>query len=67
MYFPNFSRTVLGIFPEIFSQTATSQPSQGYFPKLELPNCAISQAATNGGGGWYFVTFLEDDPLLWEL
>ena len=32
-----------GNFPRIFSQDATSQ---GYFPKWQLPKCAITQAAT---------------------
>ena len=34
---------MLGTFPKDSSQVATSQ---GYFPKWELPECAISQAGT---------------------
>ena len=34
----------LGTFPQDFPQVATSQ---GYFPKWQLPKCAISQAATS--------------------
>ena len=34
---------MLGIFLKAFSQSTTSQ---GYFPKWQLPNCAISQVAT---------------------
>ena len=36
--------SMLGTFPKTFSQTATSQ---GYFPKWQLPKCAISQATTS--------------------
>ena len=36
-------RGMLGTFPKDFPQVATSQ---GYFPKWQLPKCAISQAAT---------------------
>ena len=35
---------MLGTFPKAISQVATSQ---GYFPKWQLPKCAISQAATS--------------------
>ena len=37
-------KMMLGTFPKAFSQAATSQ---GYFPKQNLPNCAISQAASS--------------------
>ena len=37
-------RQMLGNFPKDFSQVETSQ---GYFPKWQLPKCAISQAATS--------------------
>ena len=35
---------ILGTFPKNFPQVATSQ---GYFPKWQLPKCAITQAATS--------------------
>ena len=35
---------ILGTFPKAFSQVASSQV---YFPKWQLPKCAISQAATS--------------------
>ena len=34
---------MLGTFPKDFPQVATSQ---GYFPKWQIPKCAISQAVT---------------------
>ena len=37
-------QSILGTFPKDFSQVATSQD---YFPKWQLPKCAISQAATS--------------------
>ena len=37
-------RSMLGTFPKDSSQVATSQ---GYFPKWQLPKCAISQAVTS--------------------
>jgi len=40
---------MLGTFPKDFSQMETYQmaTSQGYFPKWQLPKCAISQVATS--------------------
>ena len=35
---------MLGTFPKAFSQAVTSQE---YFPKWQLPKCAISQVATS--------------------
>ena len=42
--YDSHSCKMLGIFPNDFSQVATSQ---GYFPKWQLLKCAISQAATS--------------------
>ena len=37
-------RVMLATFPKTFSKAGTSQ---GYFPKRQLPKCAISQVATS--------------------
>ena len=39
-----YVKSTLGTFPKALSQLATSH---GYFPKWQLPKCAISQSATS--------------------